>query len=70
MKPLWMPEGSVRSLIALIVVISLSGFTAFMLAEHPEAEITKLFVGGWLLLSGGIVTHYFNVRQNGGEHIP
>lgn len=55
-KPLWMPEGSVRAILALgIVGSAIAG--VFMLS----AEAAGLLLG----LAGVVTTWYFKARENG-----
>ena len=57
-RPLWMPVGSVRSLLALAVVLA---FT------DAGSDLTKLIVGGWLATVGTVTKDYFTMRQGDGS---
>ena len=54
-NPLWMPEGSVRALIALIIVLSA---VAGVFLLPPESA------GLLLGLTGAVATFYFKAREN------
>ena len=63
-KPLWLPVGSVRSLIALMVVSVSAAGSGFIIAQNAESELAMIIVGGWLATLGSVVQAYFGMRQN------
>lgn len=63
-KPLWMPEGSVRSLLALGLVGGVIVLAVYLVIEHVSEDITQMVIGGLVAAMGSAVTHYFNVRQD------
>ena len=65
-KPLWMPTGSVRSLIALGVVLLTAGGSGFVLVADSGSDLANIIVGGWIATLACVVQAYFGMRQNGG----
>lgn len=68
-NPLWMPEGSVRSLIAMALIGCVIGLAVYLAIEARGEEITNLVIGGLLTSMGSAATFYFMTRQNGTQDI-
>ncbi len=62
--PLWLPEGSVRAVLALSVVLSLI-VSVFLLIYLDHSE-SKTAIGALILLAGIIIRDYFEQRKE--EH--
>lgn len=56
-QPLWLPEGSVRAIIALFVVVVVVGYFALIGGEVAIAALATVL--------GSVVTFYFQKRQSG-----
>lgn len=57
--PLWLPEGSIRALLALMVVSSV----LWGVSDSPAEELTQLSIAK-LGLAGLVLHHYFKVRSD------
>ena len=64
-KPLWMPTGSVRSLIALSVVLVTAAGSAYILAVDSAGDLAKIVVGAWIATLANVTQAYFGMRQGG-----
>lgn len=65
-NPLWMPKGSVRSLLALSLVSSFLaavGYSLTRLDAATLADLTKLMIGSLTTAVGTVVTLYFTKRE-------
>lgn len=66
-QPLFLPAGSVRSLIALGLLLLNAGIASYLVTQHIDAEITQLVVGGQIAGFGNAIGFYFGSRSaNGG----
>ena len=62
-EPLGLPKGSVRSLLALGVVLGAFAIAAYLLAADTSSDLTKVVVGGWIAALGNVIGFYFGVRS-------
>ena len=63
--PLGLPEGSVRALISLAVVLFAGGLTVFLIVDDAGADIAKVMGGGMIASLATVITAYFGSRQSG-----
>lgn len=63
-KPLWMPAGSVRSLLALALVLAVIGLTAYLVVAHPEVDLTDRLIVALVGLGNLAVGFYFGSKQS------
>jgi hypothetical protein len=61
-QPLWMPKGSVRSILALGVVLASAGGSAFLIVENSGGDLANIVVGAWAATLGSVVAFYFGTR--------
>lgn len=65
-EPLGLPKGSVRSILALGVLLAVAGGSAFLIVADAGSDLTKIVVGGWIATLANVTQAYFGMRQNGG----
>ena len=61
--PLGLPEGSVRALISLGVVLAVAGIGAYLIVEDSGSDMAKVVAGGLIASLGQVVASYFGSRQ-------
>ncbi|KKL13752.1 hypothetical protein LCGC14_2522600 [marine sediment metagenome] len=69
-KPLWMPTGSVRSLLALGVLLAFAAGSGFLVVQDSSSDLVKIVVGGWIAMLSGVTQAYFGMRQRGDPPSP
>lgn len=62
-EPLGLPNGSVRALMSLIVIIGAAVVAAFLTVRDPDSDLTKILVGGWGTALGNVIGFYFGARS-------
>lgn len=62
-EPLGLPNGSVRALMSLIVIIGAAVVAAFLTVRDPDSDLTKILVGGWGTALGNVIGFYFGSRS-------
>ncbi len=61
-QPLFLPKGSVRSILALGVVLFAAAGSGFILAEDSGSDLANIVIGGWTATLGSVVAFYFGSR--------
>jgi hypothetical protein len=61
-EPLGLPNGSVRALMSLVVVVGAAVVAAFLTVRDPDSDLTKILVGGWGTALGNVIGFYFGAR--------
>jgi hypothetical protein len=61
-EPLGLPRGSVRSLMSLGVLAVAAAIAVALLIQDPDADLTKVVIGGWIAALGNVIGFYFGVR--------
>lgn len=64
-RPLFLPVGSVRSLIALGVVLVTAAGSGFLLVQNAGSDLAQIIVGGWIVTLASVIQAYFGMRQGG-----
>ena len=64
-EPLGLPQGSVRSLLSLGVVLGAFAIAAHLLVQDTSSNLTKVVVGGWIAALGNVIGFYFGVGAGG-----
>ena len=62
-EPLGLPNGSVRALMSLVVVVGAAVVAAFLTVRDPDSDLTKILVGGWGTALGNVIGFYFGARS-------
>lgn len=62
-EPLGLPRGTVRALMSIAVVLVAGAIAAVLLAREPDADLTKMVVGGWATALGNVIGFYFGTRS-------
>jgi hypothetical protein len=65
-EPLGLPNGSVRALMSLVVVIGAAMVAGFLTLRDPDSDLTKILVGGWGTALGNVIGFYFGTRSANG----
>jgi len=65
-EPLGLPNGSVRALMSLVVVVGAAVVAAFLTVRDPDSDLTKILVGGWGTALGNVIGFYFGARSGSG----
>ena len=61
-EPMGLPKGTVRAVMSLAVVLAACVVTAFLVANDPTSDMTKMIVGGWATALGNVIGFYFGAR--------
>jgi len=61
-EPLGLPRGSVRSLMSLGVLAVAAAIAVTLIIQDPDADLTKVVIGGWIAALGNVIGFYFGVR--------
>ena len=62
-EPRGLPNGSVRALMSLVVVVGAAVVAAFLTVRDPDSDLTKILVGGWVTALGNVIGFYFGARS-------
>ena len=63
-EPLGLPKGSVRSLLALGIVLAFAAGSGYLIVAEADSDLVKLIAGGWLVAVTNVVKDYFGMRDN------
>jgi hypothetical protein len=66
-NPLWMPKGSVRAIIALLLVVTICLLVLWPLKSGQAVEVSTEIVATVSALAGAVIGYYFKAREVGDE---
>lgn len=62
-QPLGLPQGSVRAILSIGVVVVVAAIGAFLIVQDSSSDLSKLVVGGLIAALGNVIGSYFGSRK-------